>query len=171
MSPKVRFITHTALFLSLAIVLPVGLHMLGPWGRVLLPMHIPVLLAGFLIGPLSGLLVGLLAPVISHLLTSMPPSYAVPLMTMELPVYGLIAGLAYRRFHLNIYFALLVAMILGRLIFGAGLFVLGMFVELPYTAAAYFAFSGPLTAGLPGIVLQLVIVPVIVAGVARRRRP
>jgi hypothetical protein len=170
-SPKVKFITHTALFISLAIVLPVGLHMLGPWGRVLLPMHIPVLLAGFLVGPLSGLVVGLLAPVVSHLLTGMPPSYAVPLMTLELPVYGLIAGIAYRRFNLNIYFALLWSMIFGRLVFGAALFFLGMFIELPYTAAAFFSLGGALWAGLPGIVLQLVIVPIIITGVRRRRRP
>jgi riboflavin transporter FmnP len=134
-------------------------------------MHIPVLLAGFLVGPISGLVVGLLAPVLSHLLTGMPPSYAVPLMTLELPVYGLVAGLAYRRLKLNLYVSLLAAMILGRIVFGLALLILGRFVDLPYTAAAYFSIGGALWAGLPGIVLQLVLVPVIVAGVQRRKRP
>src|SRR5512145_658584 len=77
-----RFIAFSALFLALAILLPIGFHAFGLGGRVFLPMHIPVLLAGFLTGPLSGMLVGLLAPGASHLLTGMPPTYAVPLMTL-----------------------------------------------------------------------------------------
>ncbi len=135
------------------------------------PMHIPVLLAGFLVGPGSGVVVGLLAPVLSHLLTGMPPTYAVPLMTLELPFYGLIVGLAYRRFKLNIYLALISAMVTGRIVFGVALFVLGMFMELPYTAAAFFSAGGALWVGLPGIVLQLVIVPIVVVGINRRKRP
>lgn len=131
-------------------------------------MHLPVLLAGFLVGPGSGLLVGLLAPVLSHLLTGMPPSYAVPLMMLELPIYGLLAGLCYRRLRMNIYAALLIAMIAGRLMFGLGLFLLGMMVELPYGPAAFFSAGGPIVAGLPGIAVQLVIIPIIVHAVKRR---
>ena len=90
-------------------------------------MHIPVLLAGFLVGPVSGIVVGLLAPLLSHLLTGMPPTYAVPLMSLELPIYGLIAGLAYRRLKMNIYVSLVIAMIFGRIMFGMGLLVLVSF--------------------------------------------
>jgi len=160
--------TWSALFLSLALVLPIGFHAFGIGGRVFLPMHVPVLLAGFLVGPGSGLLVGILAPSISHLITGMPPSYAVPLMSLELPIYGLIAGLAYVKMRMNIYVALVIAMVIGRLMFGLGLFVLGMFLELPYTAAAFFAAGGPIVAGLPGIVLQLFLIPLVVAAVKRR---
>lgn len=134
-------------------------------------MHIPVLLAGFLVGPASGFIVGILAPALSHLLTGMPPGYAVPLMSLELPVYGLMAGLMYKRLRLNIYASLIIAMIVGRLVFGLGLFVLGMFIKLPYTASVFFSATGPLVAGLPGIILQLVLVPIIVAGVKRRKHP
>ena len=169
MSPKTRFITHTALFLALAILLPVAFHTLV-WGRVLLPMHIPVLLAGFLVGPTSGLLVGLLAPILSQFLTGMPPSYAVPLMTMELATYGLIAGLTYKRWNWNVYVCLIVAMILGRAMFSLGILLLGPFLAIPYDITGYFALTGPLFAGLPGIIVQLAIIPVIVAGVMRRKR-
>ena len=160
--------TWSALFLALALVLPIGFHAFGIGGRIFLPMHIPVLLAGFLIGPGSGLLVGLMAPWMSHLITGMPPSYAVPLMSLELPIYGLIAGLAYTKLKMNIYVSLIIALVVGRLMFALGLFVLGRFMELPYTAAAFFAAGGPIVAGLPGIVLQLFLIPLVVAAVKRR---
>jgi uncharacterized membrane protein len=168
-SSKAKLITHSALYLALAVLLPIGFHSFGIGGRVFLPMHLPVLLAGFLIGPYAGLVVGLLAPGLSHLLTGMPPTYAVPLMSLELPMYGLIAGLAYNRLKLNIYIALLAAMIVGRLMFGLGLFVLGLFIELPYSAAAFFSSGGALMSGLPGIIAQMVIIPIIVAAVRRKR--
>jgi uncharacterized membrane protein len=168
-SSKVRFVAHTALYLAIAVILPVAFHSLGVAGRVFLPMHIPVLMAGFLMGAPGGLLVGLLAPGLSNLLTGMPPVYAVPLMSAELPVYGLVAGIAYRRLHLNIYLSLLVAMVFGRIMFGLSLLVLGRFIDLPYTAAAFFSAGGAMLTGLPGIAIQIVLVPVIVAAVRRQR--
>lgn len=171
MQSPARFAAHTALYLALAVLLPIGFHLFGMAGRILLPMHIPILLAGFIVGPHCGLLVGLLAPGLSHLLTGMPPTYAVPLMSLELPMYGLVAGLAYRRLRLNIYIALVVAMLLGRFMFGLGLFILGMFMDLPYTAAVFFSTGGALWTGLPGIIVQIIIIPPIVAAVHRRRTP
>jgi riboflavin transporter FmnP len=132
-------------------------------------MHIPVLLAGFLAGPASGIVVGLLAPGLSHLLTGMPPTYAVAPMTMELAMYGLMAGITYQRLRINIYLSLIVSMLVGRLLFGLGLFVLGMLMQLPYSAAAYFSGGLALVTGLPGIALQLVLIPIIVAAVNRKR--
>ncbi len=170
LSNRNRFLAQSALFLALAVVLPIGFHAFGVMGRVFLPMHFPVLLAGFIAGPWSGLLVGLLAPSLSHLLTGMPPTYAVPLMSMELPMYGLVAGICYRRLRLNIYVALILAMVFGRVMFGAGLLVLGLFMKLPYTAAQFFSTGGAIGSGLPGIVLQIVLIPIIVAAVNRQRR-
>lgn len=167
---RTQRITWTALFLALALVLPIGFHAFGIGGRVFLPMHLPVLLAGLLAGPLSGLVVGLLSPSLSHLMTGMPPTYAVPLMSMELSIYGLVAGLAYHKLRLNVVLSLIIAMVLGRLIFGLGLFVLGRFMDLPYTAAVFFSSSGAIASGLPGIVVQLVLIPLIVVAIRRRSR-
>lgn len=164
-----RFIAFSALFLALAILLPIGFHAFGLGGRVFLPMHIPVLLAGFLTGPLSGMLVGLLAPGASHLLTGMPPTYAVPLMTLELPMYGLVAGIGYRKCKLNIYLALILAMIVGRIMFGIGLFLFGLFIEMPYSAAQFFSTGGAIVSGLPGIAVQIVLIPLLVAALKRTR--
>lgn len=93
-----RFLATTSLLLALAVLLPIGAHYINPlFARVLLPMHLPVLLAGMLVGPGAGVLVGLLAPGLSALIAGMPPAYAIPLMTAELPVYGLVAGLTDRK--------------------------------------------------------------------------
>jgi uncharacterized membrane protein len=166
---RVRFVAHTALYLALAVLFPIGFHVFGLAGRIFLPMHLPVLLAGFLAGPVSGLIVGMLAPGLSHLLTGMPPTYAVPLMSTELPIYGLVAGIAYNRLRLNIYLALIIAMLLGRLMFGVSLFVLGIFIDLPYDATAYLSTGGAVVSGLPGVIIQLVLIPVLVAAVKRQR--
>jgi riboflavin transporter FmnP len=162
-----RFIAYNALFLALAVLLPIGFHAIGIGGRALLPMHLPVLLAGFVVGPIAGLVVGLLAPGVSFLLTGMPPTYAVPLMSLELPIYGLVAGIAYRKLHLNIYIALILAMIVGRIMFGVGLLLLGLFMELPYTAAQFFSTGGAIVTGIPGIIIQLIVIPLLVAALKR----
>jgi niacin transporter len=166
-SGKTRLITHTALYLALAVLLPVAFHAFGILGRVFLPMHLPVLLAGMLVGPLSGLIVGLAAPFLSNLTTGMPPTYAVPLMALELPIYGLIAGILFQKFKLNVYLALILAMVAGRIAFGLSLLILGAFIDLPYTAAIYFSAGGVIVTGLPGIALQVILVPVIVMAVSR----
>jgi len=164
---KTRFISHTALFLALAVLLPVGFHAFGVSGRVFLPMHMPPLLAGFLLGPLSGVIVGILAPGLSHLLTGMPPTYAVPLMSLELPIYGLVAGMAYRRLNLNIYVSLIAALLFGRLMFAFGLLVLGLFMNLPYGASEFIAGGAALVHSLPGVIIQITLVPVLVASLKR----
>lgn len=166
---KARFISHVALYLALAIILPIGFHAFGLGGRAFLPMHIPVLLAGFIVGPLAGVIVGLFAPLLSFALTGMPPSYAILLMSLELPIYGLIAGLFYHRLKVNIYLALVIAMIAGRIMFGLGIFILGLIINLPYDAVAFFSSGGAIVTGLPGIIVQLLIVPLIVAAVKRKR--
>lgn len=169
LSSRLTYVTHSALYLSLAVVLPIAFHQFGLGGRVFLPMHLPVLLAGFLAGPVSGLVVGLLAPGLSSLLTGMPPTDRILLMAMELAMYGFVAGITYRRLRLNLYIALVVAMIVGRLMFGLGLFLLGLFMNIPYTASAFFSTGGALLVGWPGALAQLILIPIIVASVKRYR--
>jgi niacin transporter len=167
-NPTPKLIVRTALFLALAVVFPIVFHQFGMAGRYFLPMHIPVLLAGFISGPVSGLVTGLLAPGLSFALTSMPPGYAVPLMTIELCLYGLAAGLFYYRLRMNVYISLLISLVLGRIGFAIGLLILGLFLELPYGVKTYFSVA--VVAGVPGIVIQLVLIPPIVAAVMRRER-
>ena len=165
-----RRVAHTALYLAIAIVLPIIFHQFGIAGRIFLPMHIPVLICGFAVGVLPGVIVGLMAPFLSHLLTSMPPAYAVPLMTLELPLYGLTAGLAYNKWKLNIYLSLILSMIIGRLAFALGLFVLGLFMALPYGPVEFFAAGGAVLTGIPGIIIQIIIIPPLVASIKRTQK-
>jgi len=132
-------------------------------------MHIPVLICGFIVGAGPAVIVGLLAPILSHLMTSMPPAYAVPLMTMELSLYGFTAALTYRRLKLNIYLSLLIAMIFGRLAFALGLFILGLFIALPYGPAQFFAAGGAVISGVPGIIVQFIIIPPLILSLKRMR--
>ena len=160
-------ITLTALFITLGVILPIVFHQFALSGRIFLPMHIPVFLAGIFIGPLGGLIVGMVCPPLSFLLTGMPPPYAVPLMSMELSIYGLSIGILIRWIKLSI-LSLLIAMILGRLAFALGLFILGQFLSLPYGPQAFIKIS--LVTGLPGIALQLVLIPLLMEAVQLAKR-
>jgi riboflavin transporter FmnP len=159
-----RRIALTSFFLSLGIVLPFVFHQFALAGRIFLPMHIPVFLAGIFAGPVSGIIVGVLSPVISFFLTGMPPPYAVPLMAMELPIYGLSIGLLNQVKKFPLILSLIVSMILGRAAFALGLLILGRFFSLPYGFSTFLEIT--FITGLPGIGLQIVIIPALVKGVS-----
>jgi hypothetical protein len=160
-------ITLTALFITLGVVIPIVFHQFALAGRIFLPMHIPVFLAGIFVGPVGGLIVGLVCPTLSFLLTGMPPPYAVPLMSMELMIYGLSIGILIRWIKLPI-LSLLIAMIMGRLTFALGLFILGKFLSLPYGPEAFIKVS--VITGLPGIALQLILIPLLMEAVKLAKR-
>lgn len=164
---RLRDLTRGALFVALGILLPIAFHAVG-LGKVFLPMHIPVLLAGFFCGPSVGLLVGMITPLLSGLLTGMPP-FVPPVaqaMVFELGVYGLFTGWLYGRWRLGVYPSLLVAMVAGRLVYGfLGYLILPLFglKRIPLLAPLTLAFGE----SLPGVVLQLVLVPLVVSLVER----
>ncbi|HVP36405.1 MAG TPA: ECF transporter S component [Terriglobales bacterium] len=152
-------ISLSGLFISLGIIIPFLFHQIGLAGRIFSPMHFPVFFAGILIGPLSGAIVGFLSPILSFFLTGMPPPYAVPLMAFELPVYGLTIGLLVRHLKLPLIVNLLVSMIAGRIAFALGIFIIGSFVKLPVSFATFLEAS--FITGLPGIFLQIIIIPLL----------
>ena len=94
MKKNVKKITVGGLLIALALVLPMAFHLTGvpQPGQVFLPMHIPVLLGGFVLGPVFGFFVGLFSPIISSVLTGMPAVGRLPFMMIELAVYGLVSG-------------------------------------------------------------------------------
>ena len=152
-------ISLNALFISLGILVPIFFHQFGLAGRVFSPMHLPVFFAGILVGPLSGAIVGFLSPVLSFLLTGMPPPYAVPLMALELPTYGLSIGFFCRYLKFSLLISLILSMLTGRVAFALGIFVLGTFVKLPISFNSYLKAS--FITGFPGILLQLILIPVL----------
>lgn len=156
---KTKNLVMSALFVALGILIPMIFHSMG-LGKAFLPMHIPVLLAGFILGKKEGFIVGLITPIISSLITSMPPMFPmVPIMTVELAVYGLFAGYFYKDKNHNIFVSLLLTMLIGRVFAGAVVAVLSTFFGfkgkmLPWIIAS-------VTESVPGIILQLILIPTI----------
>ena len=61
---KILRLVFAAMFLALAYVMPFLTGQIPEIGSMLCPMHIPVLLCGFICGWPWGLLVGLIAPLL-----------------------------------------------------------------------------------------------------------
>ena len=156
-------LVYSAMCLALCLVLPFLTGQIPEIGSMLLPMHIPVLLCGFLCGGGWGAAVGFTAPLLRHLIFSMPPMPGCISMAFELAVYGLVTGLLYKRLGRgakNIYLSLLCAMAAGRLVWGAVQMVIMGLNGGSFPFSAFVA--GAFTSAIPGIVLQLVLIPVLV---------
>ncbi|MDD4849545.1 MAG: ECF transporter S component [Gemmiger sp.] len=167
---KTKNLVFTAVCAALCVVLPIAFHTIPNAGSVMLPMHIPVLLCGLACGPVYGLACGLVGPVLSSLLTGMPGAAYLPAMLCELAVYGLVSGLLLRVIKtgkpvLNLYISLLGAMLAGRVAYGvlnAVIFRAGQY-SLPIWLTSAFVTS------LPGIAIQLVILPALILALRRAK--
>ena len=155
--------------IALAVILPQIVHLaLGaPGGVQWLPMYLPVLLGGCLLGPIWGLGVGILSPVISFAITSlignpMPVATRLPYMIVELAVFAAVSGLFSQRIVKNGWMAfpaVLLAEVSGRLVF---LLIAAIFQSVSSLSAA--TVWSQIQTGLLGMVLQAVLVPFIVMG-------
>ena len=167
-SINTKFLTHSALLLALGVLFPFFFHQYGIAGRIFLPMHIPVLIAGFLVGPASGGLVGALSPILSSLLTGMPTLPLTILMVPELLTYGILAGLLYQKLRVNLWLSLLGAMGGGRIIWTMMAVLISPILgirarTLPVALAA-------LAASWPGMIIQLIFIPSLVERVKVSRQ-
>lgn len=162
----VKRLVIAGLLLAIGIIIPYIFHASGIPGTIFLPMHISVLLGGFLLPAHLAILLGMLTPLLNSLITGMPIFFPIGIiMIFELGFYGLIASLLYRKVKLPSVLALILSMIGGRIIAGITVFVLvGLFaVKLdPIT----FIIAG-VTTGLPGIIIQLILIPVLIHSITR----
>ncbi len=154
----------SALFLALAYVLPFLTGQIPQIGSMLCPMHIPVLLCGFICGWPWGLVVGFISPLFRSLTLGMPPLFPTALcMAFELAAYGAISGLMHRflpRKKPYIYVSLLTAMLVGRLIWGAAMLIC---MGITGGSFAFTAFlSGAVLNAVPGIIIQIILIPIVV---------
>lgn len=152
----------SGLLVAIGIILPMVTHLSGlPGGPVLLPMHLPVFLAGMLLGAPFGALVGLVLPALSTVLTGMPKIFpAMPLMTLELAVYGFVAGYLNQKRPERILWSLIGAMIAGRIAYAVSLLIAGKILMLNVPSPA-FVITAVIT-GLPGIAVQIAVVPTLI---------
>ena len=163
MNTKTRSATRdlvlAALFLALAFVLPMITGHVPQIGNMLCPMHFPVLLAGFA------------APLLRSVLFGMPPMYPIAIaMAFELATYGAVAGFMYRKVQHTlpmIYATLVTSMVAGRLVWGAVRFVLAGLSGSSFPFSAFL--SGAVLTAVPGIVAQLILIPLIVAALQKAK--
>ena len=169
---SVRSLITAAVCLALCMILPIITGHLQAIGNALSPMHIPVLLCGFLCGPWYGLAVGFIAPLMRSFLFGMPPLFPTAVaMSFELAAYGLLTGVLYRALPKNkgmIYVALIASMLGGRIVWGIVRVILSGVSGSSFTWAAFFA--GAFTNAIPGIILHIVLIPPIVMALEKTYR-
>ena len=168
----IRALTYSAISLALCLVLPFLTGQIPQIGSALCPMHLPVLLAGFLCGPWWAAAVGAVAPLLRSVLTGgYPPLFPTAVaMTFELCTYGLVSGLLWRKSPKNtgsIYLTLVAAMVAGRIVWGVVTAILLGMGDTPFTWVAFWA--GGFANAVPGIVLQLVLIPLLVVALRRAK--
>ena len=168
---NVKKLVLSGLFLALALVLPFFTGQIPQIGGMLCPMHLPVILCGFVCGGGWGAAVGFVAPLLRYLLFQMPPIYPTGLaMAFEMAVYGFVCGWLYLRLSghkWRIYPALISAMVLGRVVWGIVRLILAGLSAQSCTMAAFI--SGALLTAIPGILLQLVLVSLLVTALERAK--
>ena len=161
---RIQKLVFSAVCLALCMVLPFLTGQIPEIGSMLSPMHIPVLLCGFICGPVWAAVVGAIAPLLRFALFGMPPLFPMGVaMCVELAVYGAVSGALYAVFPrklLYVYASLITAMLAGRVLWGVVRALLAGATGSPFTWAAFMA--GAFTQAVPGIILHIVLIPVIV---------
>ena len=166
-----RSLVLAALFLALAFVLPMITGHVPQVGNMLCPMHFPILLCGFVLGGPWSLTVGFIAPLVRSVLFGMPPMFPIAIaMAFELAAYGLVSGVLWHKGKHTVpmmYASLVTAMVAGRLVWGAVRFVLAGLTGSSFPFSAFL--SGALLTAVPGIVAQLVLIPLILIALQKAK--
>ena len=171
MSKSIKKLTFSALFLALCLVLPFLTGQIPQIGQMLSPMHIPVLLCGFVCGWGWGLAVGFIAPLLRSVLFGMPALYPTAVaMAFELAAYGALAGILYKAFPKKIpyiYLTLILSMIGGRIVWGIVDFILLSIGGSQLTMEMFL--SAVVLKSVPGIILHIVLIPLIVIALQKAK--
>lgn len=167
----VQKICLSGMFLALGLVLPLLTGQIPRIGNMMLPMHIPVLLCGLICGWGYGGAVGLICPLLRNVIFGAPPMPNAVSMAFELCTYGLVIGLAYGLFRrknvVTLYGSMILAMILGRIVWGiAQMIVMGV-AGNAFTVEMFMA--GAFLNAIPGIILQLILIPAIMIALDRAK--
>ena len=159
-----------AFFLALGLLMPFLTGQIREIGNKLLPMHIPVLICGFVCGWRYGLLVGFITPLLRSMLFGMPLPIVAIGMAFELAVYGAVTGMLYEKLKktkLAIYVSLLVAMVAGRFVWGI---ISALIYGIQGTAFTWSMFvGGALLNAIPGIILQIILIPILIMALEKTR--
>lgn len=160
-----------AFFLALGIVMPFITGQIPEIGGMLLPMHLPVLLCGYVCGWKYGLIVGFVVPLLRSAMFGMPPMMpTAAAMAFELAAYGTCTGLFYSKLPksvVSVYISLISAMLVGRLVWG--LVCVPLYGMMGNAFSVQMFLAGGFAGAVPGIILQLVLIPVLVMTLKRAK--
>ena len=161
---SIRVLVISAMLLGLGLVLPLLTGQIKEIGDSLLPMHLPIMLCGIICGAKYGFATGIILPFLRAITFGMPPLYPNAIwMAMELATYGLVIGILYSRLKkttLHLLVSLLCAMVCGRIVWGITKALLLITKEGAFTIKAFII--GGFVDAIPGIIIQLVLIPLIV---------
>ncbi len=160
----------SAMFIALGLTLPLLTGQIQQIGSMLLPMHIPVILCGLICGWKHGMGVGFAVPLLRSAVFSMPVLYPNAVaMSFELAAYGFLVGFLFEKAKWqclkSLYRCLIISMIGGRFVWGIVMAVLMGANGGAFTFTAFLA--GAFLNAIPGIVLQLVVIPAIMLALKR----
>lgn len=170
MKHNIKNLTLAAMFLALGLVLPLLTGQIPRIGNMLLPMHIPVFLCGLICGWPYGAAIGLILPYLRYAIFGMPVLFPTGIaMSVELLTYGLVAGFLYSASRwqcvVSLYRSLIAAMLAGRAVWGIAQLLLMGITDSAFTWQMYL--SGAFLTAIPGIVLQLILIPAIMIALNR----
>lgn len=155
---------QAAMFLAIAFILPFFTGQIPQFGSMLCPMHFPVLLCGFICGWPWGLITGFCAPLLRSFILGMPPLFPKAVcMAFELAAYGAVSGILHKMLPVkkwSVYVSLLLAMLAGRIVYGLSMFICMYVTGHSFGITLFLAEA--CTNALPGIILQLILIPLIV---------
>ncbi len=169
---EIEKLVLSGMFLAIGMVLPMLTMQIKEIGDTLLPMHLPVLLCGFICGWSYGGMVGFILPFFRSLIFEMPPIYPQAVWTsMELMTYGIVCGILYsvigKKKLWAVYCSLIISMIAGRIVWGITKAILLGVSGKSFTFTAFMI--GGFADALPGVIIQLILVPTIVILYEKRR--
>ena len=151
----------------LAVALPQLVHLAvgAQGGMIYLPMYLPVVLGGCLLGTWWGLGIGILSPVVSFAITSiagnaMPAAARLPFMIVELAVFALVSGLFSKLIYKNLIFSIpasLTAFIAGRVSFVALVAIFQGVTNLSVSTV-----WNQILMGWPGLLIIAIGVPIVI---------
>lgn len=170
MKKTTQNLTLSAMFIAIGMVLPFLTGQVPQVGNMLLPMHLPVFLCGLICGAPYGAVVGFVLPILRSFTFGMPMMYPMAAaMAFELAAYGFVAGYLYNRSRwqcvIALYRSLIAAMLCGRLVWGVVEIILLGIGEHGFTWQMFL--SGAFLHAVPGIILQLILIPAIMVSLHR----
>lgn len=167
----VKNTVFSAMFLALCMVLPLLTFGSTQIGNMISPMHIPVLICGFVCGWQYGAIVGFTAPLLRYMIFHMPPVYPIGVaMAFELAAYGILCGVLYKvlpKKNSYIYLSLILSMLGGRLVWGAARYIMAGLSGSEFGMSLFI--SGAFVEAVPAITCHIIIVPLVVMAFKRSK--